>query len=240
MYFDAGSSLFEKSKLTRISTGSSSFDQLLGGGLPLSSTTDVYGAAGTGKTQFAFQNAIMTCNRLAQTNPAPLVVFVDCTGAFRPERIVEIAENRKLNSTDILKRVYSISVRSVEEQMRVNDKIYIDPIFSNCRLLIVDDATSNFVTEFAEDEIANRQTALAVYMRGLSYIGQKRGASVLLTNSARFRGETEGEATGEVLSQFSLHRMQFSRKDGDRIATLMQPELSKRSIKFVIEASGIS
>ncbi len=85
---------FKKLELEKISTGSSGFDILLGGGLPVSSITDVYGAAGTGKTQFAFQNAIMTCQKMGNPSGNPSVVFVDCTGSFRPERLVEIIEGR--------------------------------------------------------------------------------------------------------------------------------------------------
>jgi DNA repair protein RadA len=234
--------LFEKFKLVKISTGSSNFDQLLGGGLPVSSITDVYGAAGTGKTQFAFQNAVMTCAKMKEVNAGvPSVVFVDCTGSFRPERIVDIAENRSLDSDEILRGISTISVRHVKKQVQVGEQIYSNALFSNCRLLIIDDVTSNFVIEYGEEEVASRQTALAMYMRSLSYLAQRKGISVLLTNSVRSRGdEGEGETTGEVLSQFSLHRMQLSRKDRIRFATSMQPNLSKPRIQFEVETSGIS
>ena len=191
----------------------------LGGGLPVSSITDVYGAAGTGKTQFAFQNAIMTCAKMGNTNSVnPSVIFVDCTGSFRPERIVEIIECRSLGAKKILEGIYSISVRSVREQTQVIQRIDSEALLSSCRLLIVDDATSNFVIDFSEDEVANRQTALSIHMRDLAYLAKKKRISVLLTNSARSRGEKgEGETTGDVISQYSLHRMQFERKRQEQV-----------------------
>jgi RecA/RadA recombinase len=231
---------FRKIEMDRISTGSSGFDLLLGGGLPISSITDVYGAAGTGKTQFAFQNAITTSAGLGARKDSPAVVFVDCSGSFRPERIVEIIEGRSLDTKRILDGIYSISVRGVEEQTHAVRRIYSEELLSACRLLIVDDATSNFVIEFDDEEVAKRQTSLSIHMRDLSYLAKKKGISVLLTNSVRSRGEKgEGETTGDVLSEYSLHRMQFERRDRSRFATLMQPELNKPRIKFDIESSGI-
>jgi RecA/RadA recombinase len=230
---------FQKLQLERISTGSTSFDIMLGGGLPVSSITDVYGAAGTGKTQFAFQNAIMTCAKRGNVN-SPSVAFVDCTGSFRPERLVEIIEGRSLDAKTILNGIYSISVRRVKEQTQVVQRIGSEAFLSRCRLVIVDDATSNFVIDFSEDEVAARQTALAIHLRDLAYLAGKKGISVLLTNSARSRGDKgEGETTGDVIAQYALYRMQFERIDRNRFATLMQPELGKPRIRFEIENSGI-
>lgn len=233
-----GSVYFKRCRKNRISTGSLNFDFILGGGLPLSSITDVYGAAGTGKTQFAFQNAIMNCKQ--SVGSGPNVVFIDCTGSFRPERIEELAISRTLVASKILDQIYFISVRSVGDQIRACDRIYSENIFSECRLVIIDDVTSNFVFEFGEEQLARRQHLLAIHLRSLSRMAQVKGVSILLTNSTRFRGEDiEGESTGEVLSQYSLYRMHFVRKDRIRYATLLQPETFEPTIRFEIENSGI-
>ncbi len=168
-------------------------------------------------------------------------VFVDCSGSFRPERIVEIAENRSLGSAKILDNISTISARSSAEQFEISRKIGTEPSFSKCRLVIVDDITTNFVSDYPkESEIPARQRALSLYARGLSYIANKKGVSVLLTNSVRSRGDLgEGETTGEVLSEFALYRLHFSRIDRQRLATLVQPSLSKQQIIFEINQSGI-
>ncbi|HVB11726.1 MAG TPA: hypothetical protein VNE86_01235 [Nitrososphaerales archaeon] len=231
---------FKKLKIDRITTGSSSFDILLGGGLPIASITDVYGAAGTGKTQFAFQNVVMTSEKIPKAKLKALVVFVDCTGSFRPERIAEIARSRSFNADKILETTYGISVRTVEDQLRASRRVESDAFFSHCHLLVIDDVTANFVSEFKDEDIASRQTSLSLYLRQLAYLACTKGISVLLTNSARSRGDLgEGETTGEILSQFSLNRMHFERNDRQRIATLMQPDLNRRRVKFEIETSGI-
>jgi RecA/RadA recombinase len=233
---------FVRNPLKRFSTGSSNFDSLLGGGLPHSCILDVFGAAGTGKTQFAFQNALMTCSStLGETSAGPRVVFVDCAGSFRPERIVEMAENRSVNPQRILERILSVYVRSVEEQVAAIHRIEEDPVFRETRLIVIDDVTSNFVSDYSADtEIAARQLILSNYARHLSYLANRRGFCILLTNSIRSRGELgETETTGEALSPFVLCALFFSRKDRIRFAELVQPDVSSDPLSFEINQTGI-
>ena len=232
--------MIKKSALQRITTGSEKFDRLLGGGLPVASITDVYGAAGTGKTQFAFQNAVMTCLSQRKQSSRPRVVFVDCAGSFRPERTLEIAQARSQDGSGILEMIYSISVRHVADQILASRRVESEAFFSDCRLLIIDDATTNFVIDFG-DKVAERQTELSLYLRDQAVLALSRGVSVLMTNSARFKGEKgEAETTGDLLSEFSLYRMHFARVDRRRLATLMQPELTRQRIEFEIDSKGIS
>jgi RecA/RadA recombinase len=243
--------LTEMGKLTRlewvslekITTGSDSFDDQLGGGLPICCITDVFGAAGTGKTQFSFQNAVMTCQFLdAKGICGTKVVFVDCAGSFRPERIVEIADNRSIKPGMVLDSIYSVSVRSASAQMNINRRIEEDPSFSACRLLVVDDITTNFVSDYMkENELPTRQRALSLYARELAGIANRKKISVLVSNSIRSRGNTgEGETTGELLSEFALYRLHFSRVSRNRFSQTVQPGLNGSKISFEIGPAGIS
>lgn len=239
---DFSDTTFKRWNLKGISTGSIQFDSLLGGQLPIACVTDIFGAAGTGKTQFALQNSIETCKQMIDTGrKGPYVLFIDCSASFRPERIVEIAENRCLNANIILDNIYSLSARTVAEQQNASQQLELASTFANCRLLIVDDVTSNFVSEFEESELTTRQIALSLYARGLSFIANRRGISILLTNSVRSRGDLgEGEATGEILTAYSLYRLHFTREGRTRFATMLQPDLSNTRISFVVGRMGIA
>lgn len=233
----------QRTPLSKITTGSSAFDDLLGGGLPVSCLIDVFGSAGIGKTQFSFQNAVTTCQNLHERGIGGVkVVFVDCAGSFRPERIVEIADNRSISAKMVLEGTFAISVRSSSSQAEVNRRLEEDAIFANCRLVIVDDITTNFVSDYSkESEIPDRQRALSIYARHLSWLANRRGLSVLVSNSIRSRGDLgEGETTGEVLSEFSLYRMHFKRIERTRHAELVQPYLATGRIKFEIGPSGVN
>ena len=59
----------------------------------------------------------MTSHTLRDEESGPKVIFVDCAGSFRPERIVEMAETRLFDSKKILEGITSVYVRSVSEQV---------------------------------------------------------------------------------------------------------------------------
>ena len=237
---------FVRWNLSRISTGSLAFDCLFGGkGLPIGSVTDIFGAFATGKTQFAFQNAVMTCKHFLDREKSlsnPAVVFVDCGGSFRPERISEIAISRGVNPERVLDLIVCAYVRSVSEQRDVSQRFLIDDRFSKCRLIVIDDVTMNFMAESNEtDQVMHRQFLLGSHIRKLSYIASRTGLSVLLTNSIRSRPELgQSETTGEIISQYSLYRLHFNREGKTRTATITQPILLKdKMISFEIATEGI-
>ncbi|MHB1909106.1 MAG: ATPase domain-containing protein [Nitrososphaerales archaeon] len=235
-----------ESKGEKLETGSQTFDRLLGGGLATRSVTDVYGQAATGKTQFAFQNAVMAT--LKEKSDLP-VVFVDCAGSFRPERIAEIAETRGYSASSVLDRISTIYVRSVAEQQEASKRILSMDQFQKCRLLVVDDVTTNFAAEFGQtkeegDTFIERYYALSAYARKLAYIAITRNLAVLLTNSVRSRIENstsgyEGETTGEIISAFTLFRLHFTKEGTKRRARIVEPFVSYSSAEFSIESSGL-
>jgi RecA/RadA recombinase len=242
-------------RANRIPTGSAAMDSILGGGLPRSCLTDIFGAAGTGKTQLAFQCALMACtmDELAKSpedldtgERRPRVVFVDCLDSFRPERIAEIARARQLSNreNEILDSIYSIKAGTVAAQKRASERFSTEDRFSHCVLLIVDNVTSNFTSEASTDEegIIRRQFELSMYSRRLAYLANKKNIAVMTTNSTRAapdQGE-EREATGEILSMYSLFRIHFEkRRDGLRMAHVVQPFTEHENTTFEITSGGI-
>jgi RecA/RadA recombinase len=247
-------------------TGSIALNSILGSGLAKCALTDVFGAAATGKTQFAFQNAVMVTARSASfERRKPLVVFVDCAGSFRPERIAEIAESRGIKSRVILDLISSIYVRSVAEQHEATERIESSEVFDRCELVIVDDVTTNFVAEYSavgedldessgvaeesEQEVyIARHFQLATYARKLAYLALSRNLAVLLTNSVRSGLENsstrpssfERETTGEIISQFGLFRLHFKKLGNARTAEVIQPFVMKNRADFRIEGRGLA
>jgi DNA repair protein RadB len=237
----------------RISTGSAVFDLMFGGGLPLGSVTDVFGAAGTGKTQFAFQSALMNCLKTADSSSGekmprsyPRVAFVDCAGSFRPERLAEICRARgwERKETILLDSIYSIKAGTVAAQKMASERFAEERRFARCSLLIVDDLTSNFASESEIDEegLIKRQFELSLYSRQLAYLAHSRGIAVLVTNSARSLAEDGGEkeTTGDILSAHCLFRVHFMKGGGQRrSAVVTQPFISRGRVEFAVTVSGI-
>ncbi len=70
-----------------ISTGLKKLDNFLSGGIPNGVIVDIFGGNGTGKTQLLLQLSINSIKDGGK------VLFLDTTGGFRPERILEIQKN---------------------------------------------------------------------------------------------------------------------------------------------------
>jgi len=74
---------------TKYSAGCESLDELLGGGFESGTVTQLYGEAGSGKTNICLQTAV-ECARKGKT-----VIFIDSEG-FSPERFLQIANANPL------------------------------------------------------------------------------------------------------------------------------------------------
>lgn len=98
-----------ESKRIRYSTGSSAFDEILGGGISTFEITALRGEFGTAKTQTCYSTSISCIKRgrkvaWIETEPSSLV----------PSRIVEIGRARGLSEEEISKNFISIPARSVK------------------------------------------------------------------------------------------------------------------------------
>jgi len=84
-----------------ISTGLQKLDEILSGGIPSSVITDIYGASGTGKTQLLLQICINAAKK------GENVLFLDTTGGFRPERILEMQKRQNIEE-EILDKIAAL------------------------------------------------------------------------------------------------------------------------------------
>ncbi|MES1903399.1 MAG: Meiotic recombination protein dmc1, partial [Paramarteilia canceri] len=110
--FDSESSKFftalelaeKRQSVFRISTGSSDFDRLLGGGIESQSITEVFGEFRTGKTQIS-HTLCVTAQIPNENYQGGKVIFIDTENTFRPNRLREIAERFNLDQEVVLQNV---------------------------------------------------------------------------------------------------------------------------------------
>ncbi len=96
----------------RYRCGCRSIDRLLGGGFESGTLTQIYGEAGSGKTNICLQAAI-ECARMGNT-----VIFIDSEG-FSPERFMQIAGGVSTDRADIeriARRIMIYEPHSFEQQ----------------------------------------------------------------------------------------------------------------------------
>jgi RecA/RadA recombinase len=104
------------------------------------------------------------------------IIFIDTTGNFRPERIVEILNVE--DSNGFLDRIEYIRVFSIFAQFNALEKIDL----LNPRLIIVDTATSVIA---AESQGAARHLILMKFLHRLAHHAIRNNCAVIITNSIR-------------------------------------------------------
>ena len=155
-----------------ISTGSSNLDIFLRGGIRTGIITNIFGESGSGKSQFCFS----ICANLLKKNEDSKIIFIDTSGNFRPERILDITNKHNLNK--ILHNIHYIRPYSIKEQFDAIKKIYeIQP-----KLVIIDTITSLIALE---SKNISRHLILMKFIHQLAHIAIKNNCAIVTTNMVR-------------------------------------------------------
>ncbi|HYJ03345.1 MAG TPA: DUF87 domain-containing protein [Nitrososphaeraceae archaeon] len=155
-----------------LSTGSSNLDKFLLGGIRTGIITNIFGESGSGKTQFCFS----ICANLLKKNTDSKIIFIDTSGNFRPERILDITN--KLNLNKILHNIHYIRPYSIKDQFDAIKKIYeIQP-----KLVIIDTITSLIAIE---SKNISRHLILMKFIHQLAHIAINNNCAIVTTNMVR-------------------------------------------------------
>jgi len=136
----------KRRNIINITTGSKSFDELLGGkGIESKAVTEAFGAYGSGKTQLGLTLAVNTQLPLERGGANGKSVFIDTEGTFRPARIKQIAESLGANPEKVLKNIFVARAFNSDHQILLLEKI--SEMIKNgepIKLLVVDSLTAHF------------------------------------------------------------------------------------------------
>jgi RecA/RadA recombinase len=155
-----------------LSTGSSNLDRFLRGGIRTGIITNIFGESGSGKSQFCFS----ICANLLKKNEDSKIIFIDTSGNFRPERILDITN--KLNLNKILHNIHYIRPYSIKDQFDAIKKIYeIQP-----KLVIIDTITSLIAIE---SKNISRHLILMKFIHQLAHIAINNNCAIVTTNMVR-------------------------------------------------------
>jgi DNA repair protein RadA len=224
--------------LGRLSTGSTGMDRLLGGGFEEGKITEVFGASNSGKTQLAMQATVMATERGWKS------VYVDTEGTFRPERVVQMAESRGLESKASLESVFSLRALDVEAQSRVLGRMAEDARVSSAKLVVVDTVTKNFTLEFPGNEkVGRRQGALGAYLNRIAIDAYLHRRVVLLTNrvaSVTRNGVSQDVNVGGLtLGRFVSKSIRLRREGGYVYAGVEYPRSAAQPIRCALSERGL-
>ncbi len=246
MGFETGAELLEKrKKIVKISTGSKAFDRLLGGGVETGCITELFGEFGSGKTQIAHSLAV----NVVASDPEAQVIYIDTENTFRPERIIDMANAKKIDYKNALSRIRVARAYNSDHQMLLVEKIdeLIKKEKIKAKLVVVDSLTAHFRAEFVgRGTLAERQQKLNRHMHELLKLADYHNLAVVVTNQVMAKPDTFfGDPTqaigGHVVAHSSTFRVYLRKgKKGTRVARLVDsPSLPEEECAFIITKDGI-
>eukprot|EP00004_Rigifila_ramosa_P015476 TRINITY_DN3591_c0_g1_i1.p1 TRINITY_DN3591_c0_g1~~TRINITY_DN3591_c0_g1_i1.p1 ORF type:complete len:375 (+),score=122.41 TRINITY_DN3591_c0_g1_i1:60-1127(+) len=242
----------QRSELIQLSTGSKELDKLLEGGIETGSITEIFGEFRTGKTQLCHTLCVTAQLPLDQGGGEGKALYIDTEGAFRPARLLSIAERFGLNGQDVLDNVAYARAYNSEHQMQLLTQASAMMAESRYALLVVDSATSLYRTDYSgRGELAARQTSLAHFLRMLHRIADEFGVAVVITNqvvaqvdggAAMFNADPKKPIGGHIIAHASTTRLSLKKGRGEtRICKVYDsPSLPEAEAMFGIYNHGIA
>jgi len=249
MGFETGLDFMKKREnIGRITTGSKEFDSLIGGGVETQAITELYGKFGSGKTQVAHQLAVNVQTPKEDGGLNGTVIFIDTENTFRPERIKQMAEAKKLDAEKILKGIHVARAYNSDHQMLLVDKASDLAEGYKTKLVIVDSLTAHFRAEYTgRGTLADRQQKLNRLLHALQRkLADLHDIAVIVTNQVMSRPDVMfGDPTvpigGHIVGHHSTFRLYLRKSKGNkRIARLVDsPSMPDGECIFEVDTPGV-
>ena len=212
-----------------ISTGIHKLDSYLGGGIKEGIITDIFGATSTGKTQLIMQISI---NSLLDGGQ---VLFLDTTGQFRPERMLDLIKIRNLD-TNLLDKVIVARITNSSEQIQFLSKIK-EKDFS---LVVIDNVTDLFSFEYGkEEQNLEKNVTFMEYMHELSLISIQKKLPIVVTNIIRKIDDIEKENLAKSISIFTHIKIKRLKKGTKYSCEIFPSFLKKKEFLYQITKEGL-
>lgn len=212
-----------------ISTGLQKLDKFLSGGIPNNVIVDVFGGNGTGKTLFLLQLAINSIKNGGN------VLYLDTTGGFRPERIIEIQKELEIEM-NLLEKITVSRITNTSEQIKSINNLEQ----SDFTLIVIDNITDLFSYEYQKDESTFEKNLLFMkYMHDLSKLAIIKKIPIIVTNMIRIVNDTEVENMQNAIDPYThikIHLFKNSSKFNGQIYWA----LKKENFSYTINKIGLS
>lgn len=157
----------EKSNQWALSTGLQGIDMILDNyGLPSSEITLFYGKFRSGKSQIAFQCCVQTYMQFRNQGTQKVALFIDTESTFRPERIRQMSEFRRLSLDDVLTKIMVIKIGSLSEFELLLKKL--DELISGSGIKFI--AIDSFINHYRVELAKETQTPFKIVEKLVSHL----------------------------------------------------------------------
>lgn len=213
----------------------STLDKLLGGGIEPGIITELYGEAGSGKTNLCLQLARNVCRE------GKKVIYIDTEG-ISIERLQQICSD---DFEQVLRNILLIKPHSFEEQEKIVDKV-VRTAESEVKvgLVVLDSATVFYRMNGTRDEGASERKSLTTQITKLLLIARKKEIPVVVANQVYTDLEKNSfePLGGHVLHHNAKAIIKLERIDrGRRRAIIMKHRsiAEGESAEFLLTSKGV-
>ncbi len=248
MGYKSADEVWEKRKdIGKITTGSPVLNSLVGGGIETQSITEAYGAFSSGKSQLGFQLAVNVQLPKGEGGLNGRCLFIDTESTFRPERIVQMAEAKGLDTKKVLKNILVAKAYNSDHQVVLAEKAKDMIKENNIKLLIVDSLMAHFRADYSgRGELNPRQQKLNRHIHTLQKLADAYNIAIYVTNQVMSRpdvmfGDPTIHVGGHVVGHGTGVRIYLRKsKATKRIARLIDaPHLPEGEAVFNVTEKGI-
>jgi len=212
-----------------ISTGLQKLDKFLSGGIPDGVIVDIFGGRGTGKTLLLLQILINSIKNGGN------ILYLDTSGGFRPERILEIQKELKIE-IDLLEKITVSRITNTSEQIKSLQNI----IENNFSLIVIDNITDLFSYEYRTDEsIFEKNSLFMKYMHELSKFAITKKIPIVVTNMIRAIDDKEVENMQSAIDPFTHIKIHLF-KNSSNFNGEIYWALKKENFSYTIAKIGLS
>jgi DNA repair protein RAD51 len=211
-----------------IPTGLQKLDEFLSGGIPSGVIVDIFGGAGTGKTQLLLQLSINSIKNGGH------VLYLDTTGEFRPERILEIQKQTKTNY-DFLQQITVSRLTNTSEQIKSIKNIQNN----HFSLIVIDNITDLFSYEYKKNEsIVEKNFVFMKYMHDLSKFAIRNKIPIVVTNMIRSIDGKEIENMKSAIDPFTHVKIHLF-KNSSKFTGKIYWGSNEKSFSYEINVRGL-
>lgn len=220
-------------KVERLPFNAKPLDDLLDGGIEYKSLTNIYGPAGSGKTNLALL-ASVSCVKNGKK-----AIFIDTEGGFSVERLGQLTKDFEKFSKNII-LMEPKSFKDQNKTIKNLDK----KINSDVGLIVLDSLATFYRLEMDKDNFQKVNRKLANQLSILSKISREKNIPVLITNQVYSNFEKNGieMVSRDVSKYWSKCLVELVKFDKGRRAAVLRKHRSlpeQKKAEFAITKKGI-
>jgi RecA/RadA recombinase len=223
------------SKRSHLTTGITSLDSILGGGIPVNEITLIYGVATSGKTTLAVSIAL----NYLESDPASKVIYLDTDDKLNHNRLQQIADQI---SSKLLPRLHIQTPQTFNQQINLIEKLpsKLEP----GDLTIIDSITGLYRVEAGEE--ARTFSVNKELNHQLGYIKEmsiNTGTSFILTGQVRSIFDASGTepVAPRLLSHWThtILKLEKNLIPNRRQVTIEKPIKTPNTLYFNLSDKGV-